>query len=372
MDAAQTVTELLEETIRSGASDLHMEPQHDHVSIRQRVDGFLVPLRRFPKETLGALVSRIKVMAHMDIGEKRLPQDGAMVMYHRRERVDIRVSSMPTLHGEKLVLRLLRNRPELLSLSELGVVREEAERLRAMLVKPGGLIIVTGPTGAGKTTTLYSMLQELNRPERNVVTLEDPVEFQLPGINQIQMNRRAGLTFAVGLRAVLRQDPDIIMLGEVRDRETAEIAVRAALTGHLVLTTLHTIDAASSITRLLDMGIEPYKIASALTGVVAQRLVRLICRHCKGQGCEKCHQTGYRRRTGAFEVLVMKEEMQPLVVKHASLSQLRHAFKKAGMRSLQEVILEKVLTGQTTVTEYHRVVEVSDETMVEKGKAHPG
>ncbi|WP_170105342.1 GspE/PulE family protein [Desmospora activa] len=372
MDAAQTVTELLEETIRSGASDLHIEPQHDHVNIRQRVDGFLVPLRQFPKETLGALVSRIKVMAHMDIGEKRLPQDGAMMMQDRRERVDIRVSSMPTLHGEKLVLRLLRNRPELLSLSELGVGKDEAERLRSMLTKPGGLIVVTGPTGTGKTTTLYSMLQELNRSERNVVTLEDPVEFQLPGINQIQMNRKAGLTFALGLRAVLRQDPDIIMLGEVRDRETAEIAIRAALTGHLVLTTLHTLDAASSITRLLDMDIEPYKIASALTGVVAQRLVRLICRYCRGVGCEKCHQTGYRRRTGAFEVLALKEEMQPLVVERASLAQLRNAFKKAGMRPLQEVILEKVLTGQTTIAEYHRVVEVSNETIVEKGKTHPG
>lgn len=368
MDAASAVTAFLEEGIDSGASDLHLEPRSDHVCIRQRIDGFLVPLRRFPKGVLGALVSRIKVMAHMDIGEKRLPQDGAMTVQHRSERVDIRVSSIPTLHGEKLVLRLLRNQPERLSLSELGMGSEEAARTQAMLQKPGGFIIVTGPTGTGKTTTLYAMLQELNRPDRNVVTLEDPVEYQLSGVNQIQIHRKAGLTFAVGLRAVLRQDPDVIMVGEVRDRETADIAVRAALTGHLVLTTLHTTDAPSTITRLLDMDIEPFKIASALTGVIAQRLVRLICASCRGHGCESCFQTGYRQRTGAFEVLLMKEEMQPLVVERASLARLRQAFKREGMRSLQEVVLEKVLTGQTTIAEYHRVVEVADDSAVEKEK----
>ncbi|MDR6224943.1 GspE/PulE family protein [Desmospora profundinema] len=370
MDAAQTVTELLKEAIESGASDLHLEPRIDHVCVRQRVDGFLVPVSRFPKEALGALVSRIKVMAHMDIGEKRLPQDGAMAVHHQTERVDIRVSSMPMLYGEKLVLRLLRNRPELLSLSELGMGVDEAARLKTMIGMPGGFIIVTGPTGTGKTTTLYAMLQELNRPERNVVTLEDPVEYQLPGVNQVQINRKAGLTFAMGLRAVLRQDPDVIMVGEVRDRETADIAIRAALTGHKVLTTLHTTDAPSTITRLLDMEIEPYKIASALTGVIAQRLIRLICSECRGPGCEHCHQTGYRRRTGAFEVLLMIEEMQPLVVERASLSRLRQAFNREGMRSLQEVVLEKVLTGQTTVAEYHRVVEVTDESLTEKEEAH--
>lgn len=360
MDAAQYVNQMLEDAVASRASDVHVEPRADQLCIRQRVDGFLVPVDQLPKEEMYPLISRIKVMGHLDIGEKRLPQDGALTITIREERVDVRVSSMPTLHGEKIVLRLLRNRPELMSLTDLGMGQEERKRLNRLITRPNGLLITTGPTGAGKTTTLYAILQALNKEESNLVTLEDPIEFQLPGVNQIQVNQKSGLTFAKGLRAVLRQDPNIIMVGEIRDQETADIAVRAALTGHLVLSTLHTADAPSCITRLLDMGIEPYRIASSLTGVIAQRLVRLICKDCQGKGCEICRYIGYRHRTGAFEVLSVKEEFQPLIVERAPLSRLRQTFQKAGMRSLQDVIMEKVMTGETTISEYHRVVDSYD------------
>lgn len=360
MDAAQYATRLLEEAINSRASDIHIEPREEELCIRQRVDGFLISVDSLPREDMYPLVSRIKVMGHLDIGEKRLPQDGALTVTHRGERVDVRISSMPTLHGEKLVLRLLRNRPERMTLSELGMGEEEKNRLEGVIRRPGGLVLVTGPTGSGKTTTLYAILQDLNREELNLVTLEDPIEFQLSGVNQIQVNPKAGLTFARGLRAVLRQDPNIIMVGEIRDEETADIAIRAALTGHLVLSSLHTVDACSSVTRLLDMGVAPYRIASALTGVVAQRLVRLICRECKGKGCEDCRQIGYRNRTGVFEVLEVKEDFHPLIVERAPLSRLRQTLRKAGMRSLSEATLEKVMTGETTISEYHRVVDVHE------------
>ncbi|MFC4076627.1 GspE/PulE family protein [Salinithrix halophila] len=357
LDAAAYVSGLLEEAVRMRASDLHIEPRSDHLCIRQRVDGFLVQVDRLEKETMYPLISRLKVMGNLDIGEKRLPQDGALTLTVDGERVDVRVSSMPTLHGEKVVLRLLRNRSELMSLQELGMGEEERKRLTQLIKRTSGLLVVTGPTGAGKSTTLYAILQELNREEVNLVTLEDPIEFQLSGVNQIQINPKAGLTFARGLRAVLRQDPNIIMVGEIRDQETADIAIRAALTGHLVLSTLHTADASSTITRFLDMGIEPYRIASSLIGVAAQRLVRLICRDCRGKGCHDCRQMGYRNRTGAFEVLSLKEEFQPMIVERAPLSRLRQSFQKAGMRSLSDVILEKVMTGETTISEYHRVVD---------------
>ncbi|SFS80155.1 GspE/PulE family protein [Marininema halotolerans] len=360
MDITDYVSTLIEEAIRGRASDIHIEPRADHLCIRQRVDGFLVEGDRIEKERMHAIISRIKVMGHLDIGEKRLPQDGALTVTIDGERVDVRISSMPTLHGEKVVLRLLRNRPELLSLEELGMGEEEKQRLLALIQRSSGLLVVTGPTGAGKTTTLYAILHQLNRVEQNLVTLEDPVEFQLVGVNQIQIHPKAGLTFAHGLRAVLRQDPNIIMVGEIRDRETADIAIRAALTGHLVITTLHTTDASSTITRLLDMGIEPYRIAASLVGAVAQRLIRLICKGCRGKGCDRCQQQGYLHRVGAFEVVAIKEEFQPLIVERAPLSRLRHSFQKLGMRSLADAILEKVMTGETSIAEYHRVVDAHD------------
>jgi general secretion pathway protein E len=269
----------------------------------------------------------------------------------------VRVSTMPTLHGEKVVLRVLRNRPEILSLSAMGMAPEELERLFRLIFRPHGLVIVTGPTGAGKTTTLYGILQELNRPEVNIVTLEDPVELQIGGVTQIQINPKAGLTFAQGLRAVLRQDPDIIMVGEVRDEETADIAIRAALTGHRVFSTLHTGDGASAITRLLDMGVAPYRVASALNGVVAQRLVRLLCTGCGGTGCEGCQNTGYSGRTGVFEVLEVTEPFQRLIVERAPLAQLRQAFREEGMRTLGDAVMDKVSAGLTSMEEVFRVVE---------------
>lgn len=356
MDAAKFVTSLLEQAIVNRASDVHIEPQAEELRIRQRVDGFLVLLKTLEREAMYPLISRIKVMAHLDIGEKRLPQDGAMTVSRDGERVDVRVSTMPTLHGEKVVLRLLRNRPELITLTELGIGETEEKRLKELILRRNGLLIATGPTGAGKTTTLYAILKELNQTEHNIVTLEDPIEFQLQGLNQIQIHPKAGLTFAYGLRAVLRQDPNIIMVGEIRDRETAEIAIRAALTGHLVLSSLHTADSCSAVTRLLDMGIEPYLIASSLTGVIAQRLVRLTCKECNGRGCQGCQQTGYRGRTGVFEVLVIEEHFQQLILERAPLNQLRQFFREAGMRTLAEAVQAKVSRGETTQGEYYRVV----------------
>ncbi len=356
MDAAAFVSQLLEQAIDGRASDIHIEPQAEELRIRQRVDGFLVLTNRMERDHMYPLISRIKVMAHLDIGEKRLPQDGAMTVTHKGERVDIRVSTMPTLHGEKVVLRLLRNRPELITLTELGIGETEQSRLDRLILRRNGLIIATGPTGAGKTTTLYAILKELNRIEQNIVTLEDPIEVQLPGLNQIQIHPKAGLTFAHGLRAVLRQDPNIIMLGEIRDLETAEIAVRAALTGHLVLSTLHTIDSCSAITRLIDMGIAPYLVASALKGIIAQRLIRLICKGCEGTGCQECNQIGYQGRTGVFEILVIDELLERLIVEKTPLNQLREITRETGMRTLAEAIKEKVEQKKTTQLEYFRVV----------------
>ncbi|MGI6127503.1 MAG: GspE/PulE family protein [Planifilum sp.] len=356
MDVASYVNEMLDRAIRDRASDIHLEPQAEGLRIRQRIDGHLVTMSVLSRAEMLPVISRIKVMGHLDIGEKRLPQDGAMSITCEGERVDVRVSTMPTLHGEKVVLRLLRHRPEL-TLSELGLFPEDLARLRRLIFRPHGLVIVTGPTGSGKTTTLYGILQELNRPEVNIVTLEDPVELQISGITQIQINPKAGLTFAQGLRAVLRQDPDLIMVGEVRDEETADIAVRAALTGHRVFTTLHTGDGASAITRLLDMGIASYRVASAINGVIAQRLVRLLCPRCRGDGCDGCQNTGYFGRTGVFEVLEIDSEIQRLIVEKVSVSRLRQAFRRKGFRQLEDAVLDKVQEGLTTREEGFRVVE---------------
>lgn len=357
MDVAQYVSELLDRAIQNRASDIHLEPQPEGLRIRQRIDGMLLTTDVLSRSEMIPVISRIKVMGHLDIGEKRLPQDGAMSITCGGERVDVRISTMPTLHGEKVVLRLLRNRPEFLTLSELGLDAEDFKRLLRLIFRPHGLLIVTGPTGSGKTTTLYGILQELNRPEVSIVTLEDPVELQISGITQIQINTKAGLTFAQGLRAVLRQDPDLIMVGEVRDQETADIAIRAALTGHRVFSTLHTGDAASAITRLLDMGIAPYRVASALNGVVAQRLVRRLCSRCRGAGCEECQYTGYWGRTGVFEVLEIDQEFQRLIAERAPLSQVRRVFREKGFRSLEERVMDKVREGLTTREEGLRVVE---------------
>lgn len=364
MDVISFINQLFNEAIQQRASDIHIEPQADHLRIRQRIDGFLHEIHRVPKEFASAILSRLKVMAHLDIGEKRIPQDGAISIHCVDHTLDVRLSTIPTLHGEKMVLRIFTSLSEALELDQLGLEDEEESRLEQLLRRSSGLLVVTGPTGSGKTTTLYAMMKRLNQTEINLVTLEDPVELQLPGINQIQIQPKIGFTFAHGLRAVLRQDPNVIMIGEIRDRETADIAIGAALTGHLVLSTLHTIDGASAITRLLDMNVEPYLIAASLSGVIAQRLFRMICVKCMGTGCDHCSNTGYYGRKGAFEVIEMDEEVERMIVQKSPLTMLRQYFHQQGMRSLNQILEMKVQQKKTSYTEYLRVMnDVGKEEM---------
>lgn len=325
------------------------------------MDGFLVEIGQVSLRDAAALISRLKIMGNLDIGEKRLPQDGSLSFTQLEGSYDIRISTMPVLYGEKVVLRLIKNRPEVTSLEHLGMSQEQIVQIKYLLTRASGLVVVTGPTGSGKTTTLYTMLQYLNRPERNIITLEDPIELQIDGINQVQVHPKAGLTFAKGLRSTLRQDPDVIMIGEIRDQETANIAIGAALTGHLVLTTLHTSDAASVVTRLLDMQIEPYRVAASLAGMIAQRLVRLVCSNCHGQKCSTCRQTGYIGRTGIFEVVTVDESFERRIVEDHSLRSLRRYLRKQGIPSLREIVSKKVDEGFTTMEEFYRVVDYAEE-----------
>ncbi|MFY9604416.1 MAG: GspE/PulE family protein, partial [bacterium] len=340
----QAVNSLFQQAVRERASDIHLEVQENNVKVRYRIDGVLLEALTLPKNIYAPLLTRIKIMAGMDIAEKRLPQDGRIQVELDGREVDMRVSTLPTISGEKVVIRLLDKGSLHWGLDELGFSQANLATFRMMIHRSHGLILVTGPTGAGKTTTLYAALQELDTASQNIVTIEDPVEYHLEGINQVQINNRAGLTFARGLRSILRQDPNIIMVGEIRDRETADIAVRAALTGHLVLSTLHTNDGAGALTRLLDMGVEPYLVASAVMGVVAQRLVRVLCPHCRTveeippgarvrdtlgvgpedpltlyrpAGCSYCNYIGYRGRIAITEVLVMTRELEKLVLDKA-------------------------------------------------------
>lgn len=365
LDVVTYIVEVLNEAMKRRASDIHFEPHPEGLRIRQRIDGFLVETAQVGFEDSSAIISRLKIMGNLDIGEKRLPQDGTLTFTQLEGSYDVRISTIPTVHGEKVVLRLIKNRPEVSSLNELGMDEVQLKRIKRLLTKSSGLLIVTGPTGSGKTTTLYAMLQFLNVVEKNLMTLEDPVELQINGINQVQVHPKAGLSFARGLRAALRQDPDIIMIGEIRDRETADIAIGAALTGHLVLTTLHTADGASVVTRLLDMKIEAYRVAAALSGIVAQRLVRKICEHCRGEKCQSCGNIGYFGRTGAFEVIAVDEAFKQLIVENASLSQLRRYLREQGIPSLKEAIMYKVKEGLTTFDEYNRVVTDAEEEYLE-------
>jgi general secretion pathway protein E len=371
IDIIAFINQLLTESVQRNASDIHVEPHVDRLCIRQRVDGFLVQTDQLPQAYAAAVISRLKVMSQLDIGERRLPQDGAMRVTVSDEPLDIRVSTLPTLHGEKVVLRLLRNRPEKYTFVDLGMATEEEQRIRRLLDRSSGLLIVTGPTGAGKTTTLYTMLTILNQSHTNLVTLEDPIELQISGIHQVQIHPKAGLTFVGGLRAVLRQDPDVIMVGEIRDDETARIAIQAALTGHLVLTTLHTVDAASVIIRLLDMGLEPYRVAAALQGVIAQRLVRRICKECQGSRCEDCQQMGYKGRIGAFEVISVDDTLEQMIVRKAPVIELRSYLRKIGVRSLRDAVLEQVDIGLTTFSEYVRVMDHVEQTQMEGEPIYP-
>ena len=353
--AIRLVNAVLYEAVRAGASDVHVEPFERSLAVRLRVDGVLHDVLAPPRRLHAALVSRVKIMAGLDIAERRLPQDGRIALRVGGRDVDVRVSVVPTAAGERLVLRLLDRASVLRDVAELGIAATTTAGLESLLARTHGLLLVTGPTGSGKTTTLYSLLRRLATGERNVLTIEDPIEYQLRGIGQMQVAPRIGLTFAAGLRAILRQDPDVILVGEIRDRETMEIALQAALTGHLVLATLHTNDAASALTRLLDMGAEPYLIASSVVGVVAQRLVRRLCTACGGHGCDPCRRTGFRGRTGIHELLVLDDAARALVMARADAGALRRHAASVGMTSLRDDGFTKARAGVTSEAEVLRV-----------------
>lgn len=376
------INKILTSAVEERASDIHIDPRESSVVIRFRIDGALRTFRTLPREVLSVLVTRIKVMSQLDITEKRLPQDGRVTVTVGKQRFDLRVSTLPTLFGERIVLRLLNTDNLLLKIPNVGFTQEQEDLFRKMIARPTGLILITGPTGSGKTSTLYAALNELNSEEQNIITIEDPVEYQLEGINQIQTNAPVGLTFAKGLRAILRQDPNIIMVGEIRDTETAEIAIRASLTGHLVFSTLHTNDVPTTIYRLIDMGVDPFLVAASLSGVVAQRLVRRVCRDCahpspatsvekglfakagmdcpemlvKGSGCKSCHQTGYLGRTAVHEMLEINEAISERLISHHDFKDIQNLVHSTGGRSMLENGLIKVSQGITTVEELLKVI----------------
>jgi type IV pilus assembly protein PilB len=366
--------------VRDGASDIHVEPDRESTHIRYRIDGQLRELLAPPRGMHAAIVSRIKVIGRMDIAEKRLPQEGRIHLVADGREIDLRVSSMPTVLGEKIVMRVLDKSNLSFDLRQLGVQQDDMVAIESMLRSPYGMLLVTGPTGSGKTTTLYSALDLLRSEAVNIVTVEDPVEYQLKGINQIQVNAEVGLTFARALRSVLRQDPDIIMVGEIRDQDTAHVAVQAALTGHMVLSTLHTNDCPGGIMRMMDMGIEPYLIASSTLGFIAQRLARKICSSCRtsyyppaellesvgwadrsnelfqrGEGCRQCHNTGFRGRAGIYEVMVMDPELKRIVNDRGSETDVRTYLAETGWRTLRQKALEVVERGDSTLEEVLRV-----------------
>jgi general secretion pathway protein E len=355
---------LLTQAAKDGASDIHIEPYERSSSVRFRVDGTLREVVQPNKALHAALISRLKIMAELDIAEKRLPQDGRISLRIGGRAVDVRVSTLPAAHGERAVLRLLDKTDAKFSLESLGMSREVMDRLVHLIEQPHGIVLVTGPTGSGKTTTLYASLVRLPTATTNILTVEDPVEYELPGIGQTQVNPKIELTFAKALRAFLRQDPDVIMIGEIRDVETAQIAIQASLTGHLVLATVHTNDAPSSVTRLIDMGVEPYLLSSSLLGVLAQRLVRKLCLHCRRRdtagrwhpvGCEQCGHTGYKGRTGVYELMGVDDKMRSLIHARAAESQIFVAAEAAGMRPMREDGQRLVDEGITSLEEVLRV-----------------
>ncbi|MFM8609223.1 MAG: GspE/PulE family protein [Burkholderiaceae bacterium] len=346
---------LLTQAARDGASDIHIEPYERTSSVRFRIDGTLREVVQPNRALHAALISRLKIMAELDIAEKRLPQDGRISLRLGTRAIDVRVSTLPSAHGERAVLRLLDKSESKLSLKSVGMRGDVLRRFEALIAQPHGIILVTGPTGSGKTTTLYAALQRLDSARSNIMTVEDPIEYELPGIGQTQVNARIDLTFAKALRAILRQDPDVIMIGEIRDFETAQIAIQASLTGHLVLATLHTNDAASAVTRLTDMGVEPFLLSSSLLGVLAQRLVRKTCVACHGAGCEACGHTGYQGRTGVFELLVADDAIRALVHERAAEAQIREAAMAGGMTLMRDDGERLVADGITSREEVLRV-----------------
>jgi type IV pilus assembly protein PilB len=375
---------LIQQAVYDRASDIHVEPQQRSVRVRYRIDGVLMEAMTVPRNLMAPLISRFKIMSDMNIAERRVPQDGRIEIRHQGKDYDLRVSAIPTPFGEKIVMRILDKSSVMIGLQKLGFTDETQLQLEELVTQPNGMVLSTGPTGSGKTTTQYSVLNKLNSIGVNILTIEDPIEYQLNGIAQVQVNRKAGLSFATALRSFLRQDPDIIMVGEMRDLETAEIAIEASLTGHLVLSTLHTNDAPSATIRMVDMGVEPYLISATLIGVLAQRLARRLCPDCKESydikeidlrkygmvvtdpdrmvtiqrkvGCDNCRQTGYRGRTGIYEMMVMNAEIAELVVRRAPLNDVKEAAKANGMKELREDGLYKVLLGLTDPEEVRRVV----------------
>lgn len=374
------VNHIISEAIEARASDIHLEPFADELLLRYRIDGILHEIEPPPIRLSSAITTRIKIMSKLDISERRLPQDGRIKLKILGKDIDMRVSTLPTLHGESVVMRILDRGNLVLDLSQMGFPEKELKQIEALIKKPYGKFLVTGPTGSGKTTTLYAALSQINTPDKKIITIEDPVEYQMRGINQIHVKSQIGLNFADGLRSIVRQDPDVIMVGEIRDPETADISIQAALTGHLVFSTVHTNDAAGAITRLLDMGVENFLLSSALLGVLAQRLVRVICPECKeeapltptlkiemgllekanvkvyhGKGCKACSQTGFRGRCGIYELLIIDDSIRELILKKTTAQTICDQAREGGMRTLREDGWEKVVQGITTVEEILRV-----------------
>ena len=374
------VNHIISEAIEARASDIHLEPFADELLLRYRIDGILHEMEPPPKRLSSAITTRIKIMSKLDISERRLPQDGRIKLKILGKDIDMRVSTLPTLHGESVVMRILDRGNLVLDLSHMGFPEKELQQIQELIKKPYGKFLVTGPTGSGKTTTLYAALSQINKPDKKIITIEDPVEYQMRGINQIHVKAQIGLNFADGLRSIVRQDPDVIMVGEIRDPETADISIQAALTGHLVFSTVHTNDAAGAITRLLDMGVENFLLSSALLGVLAQRLVRVICPECKeeapltptlklemglldkenvkvyrGKGCSACSQTGFKGRCGIYELLVIDDSIRELILKKTTAQAICDQGRKKGMRTLREDGWDKVIKGVTTVEEILRV-----------------
>lgn len=372
------VNSMIDYAIRAGSSDIHIEPMEDRIRVRIRIDGVMQEIMSNPLSARDAIVTRIKILGGMNIAEKRIPQDGRIQIDLNGQEVDMRVSILPTIHGEKTVIRILAKNDGNLNRKFLGISEHNNELINKIIQVPQGICLISGPTGSGKTTTLYTLLAEKNSPETNIITIEDPVEIKIPGLNQVQVNAKAGMTFASGLRSVLRQDPDIVLVGEIRDGETAEIAMRAAITGHLVFSTIHTNDAVSSINRLIDMGLEPYMVSSALVGVVSQRLVRRICTNCrksiepdeddiemlklqpgqklyKGEGCSECNNSGYKGRIAIHEVVVITKKMKILLESRASEDEMRKLAISEGTQMLKDSARDLVLEGITTVDELNRV-----------------
>lgn len=376
------VNALIARAIAERASDIHVEPETGRVRVRLRVDGILHEVMSVPKDLQAPVISRIKVMGGMDVAERRTPQDGRITLIARSQEYDFRISTFPAIHGENIVIRVLEKSSARITLDKLGLQPDVAEGFAQMTAAPYGMILTCGPTGAGKTTSLYAALNMINTVERNIITIEDPVEYQLAGVIQGNVNRKAGLTFATGLRTIVRQDPDVILVGEIRDSETAEVAVEAALTGHLVLSTLHANDSAGAAARLIDMNVEPFLVASSIVGVLSQRLIRTICQRCaapfvhddkiigklnlsvtaadlqgamKGAGCEQCGRTGYKGRTGIYELLRMDDDIRAAIISRSSAAAIRQIAIKRGMRTLRQDALDKVKAGQTTIEEVIRV-----------------